>query len=66
MSKHGQIPLIACSVFINPSGKRQGEETMTNAHVVFKRLVQASRDYGSNDEHMVSRAFFDMKLGHPA
>jgi len=39
---------------------------MTNAHVTFRRLVQDSQDYGSNDEHMVSRAFFDMQLGDQA
>lgn len=39
---------------------------MTNAHITFRRLVQDSQDYGSNDEHMVSRAFFDMQLGDRA
>lgn len=32
------------------------------AQITFKRLVQDSQDYGSDDEHMVSRAFFDMKI----
>jgi hypothetical protein len=32
------------------------------AHITFKRLVQDSQDFGSDDEHMVSRAFFDMKI----
>ena len=35
---------------------------MTTAHITFRRLVQDSRDYGSNDEYMVSRAFFDLKI----
>jgi len=35
---------------------------MTKAHVTFRRLVQDSQDYGSNDEHMVSRAFFDLNI----
>lgn len=39
---------------------------MTIAHVTFRRLVQDSQDYGSNDEHMVSRAFFDMRIGDRA
>jgi len=39
---------------------------MTNAHVTFRRIVQDSQDYGSNDEHMVSRAFFDMQIGDRA
>lgn len=39
---------------------------MTNAQVIFRRLVQDSQDYGSNDEHMVSRAFFDLNIGDKA
>jgi hypothetical protein len=35
---------------------------MKKAKVIFKKLVQDSQDYGSNDEHMVSRAFFDLEL----
>jgi len=42
--------------------KQSREEIMTNANVTFRRLVQDSQDYGSNDEHMVSRAFFDLKI----
>ena len=37
---------------------------MTNARVTFKRLVQDSQEYGSNDEHMVSRTFFDLNVNN--
>jgi hypothetical protein len=36
---------------------------MANALVKFTRLIQDSQDYGSDDEHMVSRAFFDLTIG---
>jgi hypothetical protein len=35
---------------------------MTIATIGIKKLVQDSQDYGSDDEHMVSRVFFDMEL----
>lgn len=28
------------------------------ARITFHKLIQDSQDYGSDDEHMVSRAFF--------
>lgn len=31
--------------------------------IVFKELHQDSQDYGSTDEHMVSRVFFDLETG---
>lgn len=31
--------------------------------VIFNKLVQDSQEYGSNDEHMVSRAYFDLEIG---
>jgi hypothetical protein len=36
---------------------------MQTAHVTFTRLVQDSQDFGSNDDHMVSRVFFDLEYG---
>jgi hypothetical protein len=34
-----------------------------DASVIFTHLIQDSQDYGSDDEHMVSRAFFTLKVG---
>jgi hypothetical protein len=31
--------------------------------VTFNKCIQDSQDYGSNDEHMVSRMFFDLEIG---
>ena len=36
---------------------------MQIATVTFKKLIQDSQDYGSDDDHMVSRAFFDLEIG---
>ena len=36
---------------------------MPTAIVRFKELIQDSQDYGSDDEHMVSRVFFDLQVG---
>ncbi len=33
---------------------------MANARIFFHRCIQDSQDYGSNDEHMVSRVFFSL------
>jgi len=33
---------------------------MANARIFFHRCIQDSQDYGSNDEHMVSRVFFTL------
>jgi hypothetical protein len=33
---------------------------MANAQIFFHRCIQDSQDYGSNDEHMVSRVFFTL------
>ena len=35
---------------------------MTQAKIHLHRLVQDSQEYGSNDEHMVSRVFFDLEV----
>jgi hypothetical protein len=35
---------------------------MAKATVTLHRLVQDSQDYGSDDEHMVSRVFFDLVI----
>lgn len=35
---------------------------MAKARVVFDKLIQDSQDYGSTDEHMVSRVFFTLEL----
>lgn len=36
---------------------------MTHARVSFQECVQDSQDYGSDDEHMVSRVFFSLEVG---
>lgn len=36
---------------------------MSKATVTFHKLIQDSQDYGSDDEHMVSRAFFTLEIG---
>jgi hypothetical protein len=33
------------------------------AKVTFRKLIQDSQEYGSNDEHLVSRVFFDLEIG---
>jgi len=38
------------------------ERKMTVAKVTFQKLIQDSQDYGSDDEHMVSRAFFSVEV----
>ena len=35
---------------------------MTTAKLSLNKLIQDSQDYGSNDEHMVSRVFFDIEI----
>lgn len=35
---------------------------MAIATITIHRLIQDSQDYGSNDEHMVSRVFFEMEI----
>lgn len=35
---------------------------MTIATVTFKKIIQDSQDFGSDDEHMVSRVFFDLEV----
>ena len=32
--------------------------------VTFTKCIQDSQDYGSTDEHMVSRVFFDFEIGN--
>lgn len=34
-----------------------------HAVVTFTRLIQDSQEFGSDDEHMVSRVFFTLKVG---
>ena len=36
---------------------------MEKTKVTFKKLVQDSQDFGSDDDHMVSRIFFDLEHG---
>jgi len=31
--------------------------------VIFRKCIQDSQEYGSDDEHMVSRVFFDFQIG---
>lgn len=41
---------------------------MQKAKVTFHKCIQDSQEYGSNDEYMVSRIFFDIEIGeqtHP-
>ncbi len=35
---------------------------MAKVKVTFLKMIQDSQDYGSNDEHMVSRVFFSMEV----
>jgi hypothetical protein len=35
---------------------------MSKANVIFNKLIQDSQDYGSNDDHMVSRVFFTIEV----
>jgi hypothetical protein len=35
---------------------------MPHARIVFRELIQDSQDYGSDDEYMVSRVFFDLEF----
>jgi hypothetical protein len=35
---------------------------MPNAIMTMTQIIQDSQDYGSNDEHMVSRVFFDLDI----
>ena len=35
---------------------------MSKAKIHFQRLIQDSQDYGSDDEHMVSRVFFQIDI----
>lgn len=34
---------------------------MPQATIYLKKIIQDSQDYGSDDEHMVSRVFFDLE-----
>ncbi|MBS0388764.1 MAG: hypothetical protein JSR15_09815 [Proteobacteria bacterium] len=36
---------------------------MPTVSIHFKELIQDSQNYGSDDEHMVSRVFFDLQVG---
>ena len=36
---------------------------MSKAKIIFYKCIQDSQDYGSDDEHMVSRVFFDLEIG---
>jgi hypothetical protein len=36
---------------------------MIKGKLVFIRVIQDSQEYGSDDEHMVSRVFFDLEVG---
>ena len=35
---------------------------MAQARIKLRRLIQDSQEYGSDDEHMVSRVFFDLEI----
>jgi hypothetical protein len=35
---------------------------VAKARIVFEKLIQDSQNYGSNDEHMVSRVFFTLEI----
>jgi len=36
---------------------------MGTAKITFHKCIQDSQDYGSDDEHMVSRVFFTLEIG---
>ncbi len=36
---------------------------MSKAKIIFYKCIQDSQDYGSDDEHMVSRVFFNLEIG---
>lgn len=36
---------------------------MQTAKITFHKLIQDSQDFGSNDDHMISRAFFSLQIG---
>ena len=36
---------------------------MPKAQLIFTTIIQDSQDFGSNNEHMVSRVFFDLHVG---
>lgn len=36
---------------------------METARVTFKTLIQDSQDFGSDNDHMISRVFFDLEVG---
>jgi hypothetical protein len=36
---------------------------MPNAKITFYKIIQDSQDYGSDDEHMISRVFFTLEIG---
>ena len=35
---------------------------MAKIKVIFQGLIQDSQEYGSDDEHMISRVFFDLEI----
>lgn len=35
---------------------------MATATITLHKLIQDSQDYGSDDEHMISRVFFDLEI----
>ena len=35
---------------------------MKKCKVIFRKCIQDSQDYGSDDEHMTSRVFFDLEI----
>lgn len=39
---------------------------MIKGKLAFSRILQVSQELGSNDEHMVSRVFFDLLVGQEA
>jgi len=58
------VPLFCGSIYtmlgVNPSNYK--EDYMSLAKVIFKKCIQDSQEYGSNDEYMVSRVFFDINI----
>jgi hypothetical protein len=36
---------------------------MPKAQLIFTTIIQDSQEFGSNNEHMVSRIFFDLRVG---
>jgi hypothetical protein len=46
---------------VNSAHKSKG--TVMKAKIYYQKYIQDSQDFGSNDDHMVSRVFFTLEIG---